>query len=42
MKIYQLAFIRDLVIDKRLTNCNTNVISMKVGLFIKMMDLEDY
>lgn len=42
MKIYQLAFVRDLVIEKRLTNCNANIIFMNVEFFIKMTDLENY
>lgn len=35
-------FVQNLVIDKRLTDCNANVISMKADLFIKMTDLENY
>lgn len=42
MKIDQSAFIRDLVIEKGLTDCNANVISMKAGSSIKMTDPEDY
>lgn len=42
MKINQSAFIQDLGIKERLTNYNTNVISMKAGSFIKIIDLEDY
>lgn len=42
MKIHQLAFIRDLVIEQELTNCNANVNLIKAGLFIKMIDLEDH
>lgn len=42
MKIDQSAFIRDLVIDKGLTNCNANVILMKAGSVIEMLDPEDY
>ena len=42
MKIHQLAFIRDLVIEEGLTNCNANVIPMKAGSSIEMTDLEDY
>lgn len=42
MKVHQSAFVLDLVIDKRLTNCNVNVIPMKVGSSIKMTDPEDY
>lgn len=42
IKIYQSAFIRDLVIKEKLTNCNANIILMKTGSSIKMSDLEDY
>lgn len=42
MKIYQSVFMQNLVIEKRLTNCNANVISIKMGLSIKMLDLKDY
>lgn len=42
MKIHQSAFIQDLVIEKRLTNCNANVIPMKAGSSIEILDLEDY
>lgn len=42
MKIDQSAFIRDLVIKERLTDCNTNVILMKARLSIEMGDPEDY
>ena len=42
MKIHQSAFIRDLVIEERLTDCNANVIPMKAGSSIEMTDLEDY
>lgn len=42
IKINQSAFIQDLVLEKRLTNCNADVIPMKAGLSIKMSDLEDY
>lgn len=40
MKIYPSAFLRDLVIKKRLTNCNANIIPIKVGSSIKMRDLK--
>lgn len=30
------------MIDKRLTNCNTNVILIKAGSSIEMTDLQDY
>lgn len=42
MKIYQSAFVKDLVIDEGLSNCNANVISMKAGSSIEMIDLGDY
>ncbi len=42
MKIDQSAFIRDLVIEEGLTDCNANVIAMKAGSAIEMTDPEDY
>ena len=42
MKIDQSAFIRDLVIEEGLEECNANVIPMKVGSAINMLDPEDY
>lgn len=42
MKIDQSAFIRDLVIKEKLTDCIANTISMKAGSSIEMGDLEDY
>lgn len=42
MKIDQSAFIRDLVIKERLTDCNVNIISMKTGSAIEMSDPEDH
>ncbi len=42
MKINQSAFIRDLVIEKGLTDCNANVIPMKAESAIEMSDLENY
>lgn len=42
IKIDQSVFIKDLVIEKRLTNYNTNVISMKVGSLIKIGDPKNY
>lgn len=42
MKIYQSAFVWDLVIEEKLTNYNANVIPIKVGLSIKMTNLENY
>ncbi len=42
MKIDQSIFIQELVIKEGLTNCNANVIPMKAGSSIKMVDPEDY
>ena len=42
MKIDQSAFIRDLVIEERLTYCNANVIPMKAGSSSEMTCPEDY
>lgn len=42
MKIDQSAFIRDLVIEEGLIDCNANVISIKARSLIKMGDSEDY
>lgn len=42
LKINQSAFIRDLVIEEGLTDCNANVIPMKAGLAIEMTDPKDY
>ncbi len=42
MKIDQLAFIRDLMIEKGLTEYNANIISMKAYSTIKMSELKDY
>lgn len=42
MKIDKSTFIRDLVIEKDLTNCNTLVISIKAKSSIKMLDPNDY
>lgn len=42
IKVYQSAFVQDLVIDERLIDYNANIIPIKAGLFIKMTDLEDY
>lgn len=42
MKIYQSVFVRDQVIEEKFTNCNTNIIPIKVGSCIKMIDIEDY
>lgn len=43
MKIDQSAFIRDLVIKEGLIECtNANVISMKIGSTIKIIEPDDY
>lgn len=42
MKIDQLVFIRDLVIEKGLTDCNANVILMQASSAIEMTDPKDY
>lgn len=42
MKIHQSAFIWELIIKKKLTNYNANVIPIKVGLFIKITDPKNY
>lgn len=42
IKIDQSAFIQNLVIKEKFTNCNANIISIKSRLSIKMIDLEDY
>lgn len=42
MKIHQSAFIRDLVIEKGFTECNANIIPMKAGSAIEMLEPEDY
>lgn len=42
MKINQSAFIKDLVIKKGLTNCNANIIFMKVNSAIETTDPKDY
>lgn len=42
INIDQSAFVRDLVIEKKLTNHNTNIILMKARSSIKMTDPEDY
>ena len=42
MMINQSAFVKDFIIEKRLIECNTNIIPMKAGLAIKMSDLENY
>ena len=42
LKIDQSSFIRDLVIEENLTNCNSNVIPMKTGSAIEMIKHDDY
>ena len=42
MKIDQSAFIRDLVIEEGLTDCNANVILIKARSAIEMNNSEDY
>lgn len=42
MKIDQSAFIRDLVIEEGLTECNANVIPMKAGSAIEMIEPDNY
>ena len=42
LKIDQSSFIRDLVIEKNLTNCNSNIIPMKAGSAIEMIEHNDY
>ncbi len=42
LKIDQSSFIRDLVIEENLTNCNSNVIPMKAGSAIEMIKHDDY
>lgn len=42
MKIDQSAFIRDLVIEEGLIDCNANVIPMKAGCAIYMVETDDH
>lgn len=42
MKISQSAFIQDFDIEKKLIECNANIILMKTGFAIKMTESEDY
>lgn len=42
MKIHQSAFIQDLVIEERLTDCNANIIPINTGLSIEISNSEDY
>lgn len=42
MIINQSAFIQDLFMKEKLTDCNSNVISIKASLFNKMIDQKNY
>lgn len=42
MKIYQSAFTQDLIIEKEFNNYNVNIILIKVGSSIKILDPKDY
>lgn len=42
MKIDQLAFIQDLVIDEKLSDCNANVVLMKSGNAINISNVDVY
>lgn len=42
IKISQLIFIQDFVIEQKLTKCNVNMIPIKTGSAIKMTELENY
>lgn len=42
MQIHQLAFVKDLVIKRRSTDYDANIIPMKIDLFIKMIDPGNY
>ncbi len=42
LKIDQFSFIRNLVIEESLTNCNSNIIPMKAGSAIEMIEHDDY
>lgn len=42
MKIDQFAVIQDLVIEEDLDNCNANIVSMKVGSFIDISNMDIY
>lgn len=41
MKINQSVFVKDLMIEKELINCNAKIILMKAGSSIGMSDQED-
>lgn len=42
MKIDQSVFIRDLIIEESLTNCNATIILIKAGLAIDMRNINNY
>ena len=42
IKIDQSKFIKDLVIDERLINCNITVILIKADLVINIPNVDDY
>lgn len=42
MKIDQTSFIRDLIIEEGLEECNINIIPMKAGFAIEMLNSENY
>lgn len=42
IKIHQSVFVKDLVINEGLSNCNANIILMKAGSAIKMIDTKNY
>ena len=42
IRVSQLAYIRDLLEEENLTNCNAPTIPMKAGSFIEMNEPDDY
>lgn len=42
LKIDKFLFIHNLVIEKNLSNCNLNIISIKAGSIIKIKKYNDY
>ena len=42
IRVSQLAYIKDLLKEENLTNCNASTIPMKAGSFIEMNELDDY
>lgn len=42
MKINQSIFIKDLIIEKNLNNCNANVVPIKTGFSININDADIY